>query len=103
MRILIADDERVTRIMLKRELEKWGHEVVPAKHGAEAWQRFQESEFPIVVSDWNMPEMDGIELVQRIRAFPTQGLGQPRGLLARRGRRSHYISQTTVYKCPVEM
>ena len=72
MRILIADDERVALMILKRDLEKWGHEVVLANNGAEAWQRFQESDFSIVISDWNMPVMDGIELVRRIRTLPTQ-------------------------------
>ena len=73
MRILIADDDRVSRMMLKRDLEKWGHEVVAAQNGAEAWQQFQEGEFPIVISDWNMPEMDGVELVRRIRTFHSRG------------------------------
>ena len=69
MRILIADDERVAQMMLKRNLEKWGYEVVLTSNGAEAWQRFQESEFPIVISDWNMPVMDGVELVRKIRTL----------------------------------
>lgn len=72
MRILIADDERVIRMMLKHALEQWGHEVVIANNGAEAWERFQQSQFSIVISDWVMPVMDGVELVRRIRTSPTR-------------------------------
>ncbi len=47
-----------------------GLDVVVASNGAEAWQLFdaEEAHFPIVISDWMMPEMDGLELIRRIRA-----------------------------------
>jgi sigma-B regulation protein RsbU (phosphoserine phosphatase) len=68
MRILLADDERIVRRVLQRQIEAWGHEVVAAENGAEAWVMFQAERFPIVISDWEMPEMDGLQLVQKIRA-----------------------------------
>ncbi len=68
MRVLIAEDDRISRRLLQRHLEKWGHEVVTAENGVEAWERFGESEFPLVITDWMMPEMDGLGLVQHIRA-----------------------------------
>ncbi len=68
MRILIAEDERISRRTLQRTLEKWDHEVVAAEDGALAWEAFQRGEFDIVVTDWDMPEMDGRDLVRRIRA-----------------------------------
>ncbi len=68
MRILIAEDAPVSRRLLLRYLQGWGHEVVTAHNGTDAWQRFTKNEFPIVISDWMMPEMDGLELVRLIRA-----------------------------------
>ncbi len=68
MRILIAEDERITRRSLQRQLEGWGHDVVAAEDGAVAWQEFQRHAFDIVVTDWDMPIMDGRELIQCIRS-----------------------------------
>ncbi len=73
MKVLIAEDDRVSRSMLQRQLEKWGHQVVAAADGNEGWEKFQGGEFSIVVSDWMMPGMDGIELVRRIRQLQTGG------------------------------
>jgi DNA-binding response OmpR family regulator len=72
MKVLIADDDPVSRRLLESYLRKWGHEVTAAADGAEAWRLFEQGEFPIVVSDWMMPELDGLELVRRIR-----GCGRP--------------------------
>ena len=68
MKVLIAEDEALARRLLQSYLERWGHEVVAAQNGAEAWQLFAEGEFSIVISDWIMPELDGVELIRRIRA-----------------------------------
>ena len=68
MLILIAEDERITRRKLRRQLEQLGHEVLEAADGAEAWEHFQAQQPPIVVCDWEMPRMNGLELVERIRA-----------------------------------
>src|SRR5215510_12059807 len=73
MKVLIADDEAISRRLLQNYLEKWGHEVMVAQNGAEAWQLFERGEFPIVISDWMMPEMDGVELIRRIRASQRPG------------------------------
>ena len=73
MKVLIAEDEAISRRLLQRYLEQWGHEVVVAHDGAQAWDLFQAHEFPIVISDWMMPEMDGVELVRRIRASEPTG------------------------------
>jgi signal transduction histidine kinase len=69
MNVLIADDDPVSRRLLQAHLERWGHQVTAASSGGEAWRFFQSGSFPIVVSDWMMPEMDGPELVQHIRSF----------------------------------
>ncbi len=69
MRILIADDDRVSTMMLSRTLEKWGFEVVVVHDGAAAWQHISGAEPPaLVIADWMMPELDGIQLCRRIRA-----------------------------------
>jgi two-component system, NtrC family, sensor kinase len=68
MKVLIAEDDRVSRRLLQGLLERWGYQVVAASDGAEAWRRFQEDEFPLVISDWMMSEINGLELIRRIRA-----------------------------------
>ncbi len=68
MKVLIADDDSVSRRLLENYLQKWGYEVAVAANGAEAWRMFEQEHFPIVLSDWMMPELDGLELIQRIRA-----------------------------------
>jgi sigma-B regulation protein RsbU (phosphoserine phosphatase) len=73
MRVLIVDDEPVNRLVLSRKLREWGHEPVPAENGAQAWEMFQAEPFRMVVTDWVMPEVDGIELTRRIRYSPRGG------------------------------
>lgn len=73
MRILLVEDDNLVRTILRDFLTEWGHEVVLARDGAEAWELHQEKPFAIILSDWVMPEMDGLELCRRIRAFPTEG------------------------------
>lgn len=68
MKILIAEDEAVSRHLLTSYLHQWGHQVAAAADGAVAWRLFQEQAFPLVLSDWEMPEMDGVELIRHIRA-----------------------------------
>ena len=68
MRILIAEDNSLERLLLQSAVESLGHECVVAKDGAEAWSIFEAEEFDVVVSDWLMPEMEGLELCRRIRA-----------------------------------
>jgi CheY-like chemotaxis protein len=72
MRILIAEDNLTSRILLKALLEKDGHEVTVTVNGAEAWQALQRPDAPeLLVLDWMMPEMDGLEVVRRVRALLT--------------------------------
>jgi sigma-B regulation protein RsbU (phosphoserine phosphatase) len=70
VRILVAEDNPSTLQALRHHLEAWGHQVVPAQDGAAAWQLFRDEEFFMVISDWVMPGMDGLELVRHIRAHP---------------------------------
>jgi diguanylate cyclase (GGDEF)-like protein/PAS domain S-box-containing protein len=68
MRILIAEDSSGAALILRRTLEKLGHEVSVAADGAEAWEILQRETFPLVISDWMMPRLDGPSLCRRIRA-----------------------------------
>jgi len=68
MKVLIVDDDPVSLRLLRNYLEKWGYQVTQAQDGAAGWTLFQTDDFPLVIADWMMPEMDGVELVRRIRA-----------------------------------
>ena len=68
MKVLIAEDDPVTRRLLETSLRKWGYDVVVTSDGLEAWEVFQGPSVPsLVISDWMMPDMDGLELCQKIR------------------------------------
>ena len=68
MNIIIADDDSVSRTLLKRTLENWRHEVAECTDGAEAWREYSKGRSRLVISNWMMPEVDGPELCRRIRA-----------------------------------
>ncbi|WP_419663734.1 two component system response regulator, modulated metal dependent phosphorylase [Desulfosarcina variabilis str. Montpellier] len=67
MNILIADDDPVTLKLLSSHLSSWGHTVHQADDGNQAWDWVCSHPVDIVVSDWLMPGLDGLELCQRIR------------------------------------
>lgn len=71
MKVLIADDGAIPRLILERTLASLGHETASAADGADAWQVFQSFAPDVVMSDWLMPGMDGIELCRRIRGAET--------------------------------
>ncbi|QGU00877.1 hypothetical protein SYNTR_2283 [Candidatus Syntrophocurvum alkaliphilum] len=69
MKILIADDEPISRNLLQDTLNKWDYEVIVANDGLEAWQVFETEDYPsLAILDWMMPKMDGIEICKKIRA-----------------------------------
>ncbi len=68
-RILIADDDAISRKLLERLLQKMGVEVVVARDGEQAWKELDKADAPrLAVLDWMMPGFEGIELVRRVRA-----------------------------------
>jgi two-component system cell cycle response regulator len=74
MKILIAEDEPVSRRLLESFLVKWGYDVLVTCDGSEAWEALQETGSPnLVVSDWMMPEMDGLELCRKVRGMDRSG------------------------------
>lgn len=70
-RVLIAEDDPVSGMVLAAALAARGHEVVMTEDGAAAWDAWQAERFPIVISDWMMPGMDGVELCRAIRGAPS--------------------------------
>jgi two-component system cell cycle response regulator len=73
VKILAAEDDPVAARLLLKELEALGHEVTLVRDGVQAWSTLQAESFPIVITDWIMPEMDGVELCQRIRSLWNRG------------------------------
>ena len=72
MRILIAEDDFTSRTILVGVLKKEGHEVMATVNGAEAWDVLRQPDAPaLIILDWMMPEMDGLEVVRRVRAMQT--------------------------------
>ena len=72
MRVLIAEDDVTSRLLLTRVLENWGHEVTTTKDGAEALQALQAEDAPrLAILDWMMPGMDGVDVCRRVRARET--------------------------------
>lgn len=67
MEILIAEDDYISRNLLKRMLSEMGHQVVEAENGRQAWEVLSKRPMRLLVTDWMMPEMDGLELCRNIR------------------------------------
>jgi len=69
MRILIVEDSRSMRMILRRMLIELGHtDLDEAEHGGDALLRMEENPPQLVLVDWNMPVMNGLELVQAVRS-----------------------------------
>lgn len=73
MRILIAEDDDLSRRMLEIFLGKWGYEVEITTNGEQAWASFQRENAPaLALLDVMMPGLDGLEICRRVRALPLQ-------------------------------
>jgi two-component system cell cycle response regulator len=69
MRLLIAEDDRTSRRMLTAMVSKWGYDPLVAEDGGAAWSMLQQADPPrLVLLDWNMPVLDGLEVCRRLRA-----------------------------------
>lgn len=68
MKILIADDDTISRRILRVALTKWGYETVATQNGRDAWDVLQGGDAPrMAILDWMMPELDGIEVCREVR------------------------------------
>ena len=68
MKVLAVEDDEVGRAVLRRSLERLGHEVIETTDGEAAWQAWLREKPRVVVSDWVMPKLDGLKLCARLRA-----------------------------------
>ena len=69
--VLLVDDSFIYQRVIKKHLHDWGFDVTLARDGEEAWELLQRPDSPrLVVMDWVMPKLDGVELVRRLRALP---------------------------------
>ena len=68
-RILVVDDEEVICSILARRLTREGYSCVTANNGKEALNHFYKDSFSLIISDIKMPEMDGIELLKKVKAM----------------------------------
>ncbi|HLS82674.1 MAG TPA: diguanylate cyclase [Steroidobacter sp.] len=71
-RILLVDDEPTQRLIMARLLKRAGYEVESAANGREALARIADGDFQLLITDWEMPEMDGIALCRELRAAQTR-------------------------------
>ena len=71
LKVLIAEDDPVSRCFLEVTLVKWGYEVIVACDGNQAWQALQNDAPSVAILDWMMPGIDGAEVCRRIRATQT--------------------------------
>ncbi len=69
MNILVVEDDAATQSLLERSLTKWGYEVSKADNGRQAIDHLNDSNVDMIVSDWLMPEMDGLELCAKVRSL----------------------------------
>ncbi len=72
MKILIADDDNVSRLVLASTLKKMGYEVVAAENGLKALEAFRKEDFSVLILDWLMPGMDGPALCREVRKLPRE-------------------------------
>jgi two-component system cell cycle response regulator len=71
--ILLVEDEPTTRLMTARQLKRAGYEVEAVANGVEALARLRDRFFPLLLTDWEMPEMDGLELCRAVRESSLEG------------------------------
>jgi putative two-component system response regulator len=75
MRILVAEDQEMSRFILAKHLRGWGHEVIETSNGTEALTFIMANPFGVdmLITDWEMPGMNGVELARRVRKFSDAG------------------------------
>jgi sigma-B regulation protein RsbU (phosphoserine phosphatase) len=71
MRVVIAEDEPISRRVLEQTLKRWGHDPVVTTDGLQAWEALQKEEPPLIaILDWMMPGLDGLEVCRKTRELP---------------------------------
>ena len=70
MKILMAEDDTTSRLLFGATLRKLGYSVTAVENGQKAWETWKQGEYPLLISDWMMPDIDGLQLCKMIRAEP---------------------------------
>ena len=73
MRILIAEDDDLSRLILQSTIEQFGHECITAADGSTAWELYQRTRVDVVISDCMMPGLDGVDFCRLVRADSRPG------------------------------
>ncbi len=67
MKILIAEDDNISRLVLEAKLKNQGHDVTSVDNGQRAWKEIEKDYFPVLIVDWMMPVLNGLALCRQIR------------------------------------
>jgi len=100
-RILVVDDDKAVRLLLRAVLERRGYSVVEAENGAEGLQYYRAAPTDLVITDIQMPVMDGLQMIKELRrAFPTAkiiAISGEKGRLAAAQTFSQYTFEKPLY------
>jgi DNA-binding response OmpR family regulator len=69
LRVLVVEDDPISQRILTNYLGKWGYEFTVANNGEQAWELLLQQDYPIVISDWMLPGLSGVDLAKRIRQW----------------------------------
>ena len=92
MKVLVADDDVISRTVLENVLRRLGYEPTLTANGREALARIQREEIPLLITDWQMPDIDGLELCRRLRA-PGRKVYTYAILLTSRSGKANYLDE----------
>jgi CheY-like chemotaxis protein len=96
-RILVVDDDKAVRLLLRAVLERRGYSVVEAENGAEGLQCYRAAPADLVITDIQMPVMDGLQMIAELRgAFPTAKI------IAISGEKGRLAAAQTFSQCTFE-
>jgi|KBSSwiStaDraftv2_1062776.scaffolds.fasta_scaffold328163_2 two-component system chemotaxis response regulator CheY len=96
-RILVVDDDKAVRLLLRAVLERRGHSVVEAENGAEGLQYYRVAPTDLVITDIQMPVMDGLQMIKELRgAFPTAKI------IAMSAEKGRLVAAQTFSQCTFE-
>jgi CheY-like chemotaxis protein len=95
--ILVVDDDKAVRLLLRAMLERRGHSVVEAENGDEGLRYYRAAPTDLVITDIQMPVMDGLQMIKELRgAFPTAKI------IAISGEKSRLAAAQTFSQCTFE-
>ncbi len=90
MNVLIAEDDSVSRLILLTKLRKMGHEVIATEDGEAAWNSFLVERPQLIITDWMMPKIDGLDLCRMIRSHDQEKYAYVIFLTALAGKKNYY-------------